>query len=333
MKLFRCCCGHRVFFENIRCEACRGNLGFNPFNLEMVTIDGGADHYVDSKGTRYRYCRNQMEFGNCNWLQRADAAEDYCGSCQLNRTIPDLTSPPNLERWSSLEQAKRRLVYSLLNHGLPVRSKTPVWPDGLAFDFIEDQRSNPNVGEQFVGTGHLDGVITVNVAEADDIFRLKMRLALGEFYRTVLGHLRHESGHYYYHLLIQNETADRFGEVFGNRDYDYSKALREYYEKGPCPDWNTRFISAYASAHPLEDWAETWAHYLLIKDSMETARAEGVVESPPDFKQELKIWIDMVININQINLDLGLEHPYPFVINDSVRDKFNFIDQLLVSTT
>lgn len=331
MKLFNCRCGHRVFFENIRCEACNSQLGFDPKSLEMISIDWISDHYEDSSGSAYRCCKNQIEFNNCNWLQRADAPEEYCWSCQLNRTIPNLSSPPNRGRWLSLEQAKRRLVYSLLTHDLPVRSRIQGWPDGLAFDFVEDQRSNPNVSEQFVGTGHQNGVITINVAEADDLFRLRMRLSVGEFYRTVLGHFRHESGHYYYHILVEDESLDAFQNKFGDAAQDYATALAAYYKNGPSQAWNSQFISAYASAHPLEDWAETWAHYLLIKDSIETACVEGLVKSSMYFEQALQTWIDTAIKVNQINQDLGLDHPYPFVITDPVRDKLIFIDRLLAA--
>ena len=333
MKPFNCRCGHRVFFESTRCVACQSELGFDAVALEMVAVDRSKDHYQGSSGIQYRPCKNQAEFGNCNWLQRIDAPEEYCRSCQLNRTIPDLTVPTNSDRWLTLEQAKRRLVYTLLSLDLPVRSKAQGWPDGLAFDFVEDQRTNPNVEEQFVGTGHLNGVITINIAEADEVYRLQMRSSLGELYRTVLGHCRHESGHYYYYLLVKDEFKDAFRLQFGDETDDYARALAQYHKHGPCQDWRKQFISAYASAHPLEDWAETWAHYLLIKDSMDTARGEGLVEASPGFEQDLTAWANIMITVNEINRDLGLEHPYPFVFSEAVRAKLNLVDQLLKLST
>lgn len=329
MKKFSCECGKRVFFENTQCIACHTDLGFDPITLEVLALDWKGDCYHDSSGRRYRPCKNQTDFSNCNWLVPEQTSERYCKSCQLNRTIPDLTSSGNRERWQILEKAKRRLVYSLLALELPVRSKVHGWPDGLAFDFIEDQRSNPLVREQFVGTGHLNGVITINVAEADDVYRLKMRTVMDEVYRTVLGHFRHESGHYYFSLLVVNKFTDAFRSRFGDERIDYTEALDSYYDNGPTADWDTQFISAYASAHPFEDWAETWAHYLLIRDGLETARAEGWVEPAQDLDHALQQWVDTTIKINQFNRDLGIEDPYPFIISDQVRDKLRFVHELL----
>ena len=331
MKQFRCRCGERVFFENTRCIACNTGLGFDPVSLEMVSVDWNGNTYADVRGQRYRLCKNQVDFDNCNWLIKEEAPEQYCKSCQLNRTIPNLKSAGNRKRWLILEKAKRRLVYSLLTHELPVLSQAHGWPNGLAFDFVEDRRSNPSVEEEFVSIGHLNGVITINVAEADDIYRLKMRTVMEELYRTVLGHFRHESGHYYFNLLVESECIEAFRLRFGDETIDYTGALENYYNNGPNADWTEQYISAYASAHPLEDWAETWAHYLLIKDGLETARAEGLIGAAQNQSLDytLQQWIDTTIKVNQISRDLGLEDLYPFILNDNVREKLQFIDDLL----
>ena len=331
MKRFRCRCGERVFFENTRCIACNTVLGFDSAALEVVSLDWNGTVYEAGRGQRYRYCKNHMDFDNCNWLVREEASEHYCKSCQLNRTIPNLKSGGNRKRWLMLEKAKRRLVYSLLTHKLPVLSQAHGWPNGLAFDFIEDKRSNPSVDEEFVSIGHLNGVITINVTEADDIYRLKMRTVMKELYRTVLGHFRHESGHYYFNLLVENQCIDSFRLHFGDETIDYTDALEDYYSNGPRADWTEQYISAYASAHPLEDWAETWAHYLLIRDGLETAQAEGLIGSMQDLNLDnvLQQWIETTIKVNQISRDLGLEDPYPFILNDKVCKKLHFVHDLL----
>ena len=331
MKRFRCRCGERVFFENTRCIACETVLGFDPITLEVLSLDWNGVAYEDDRGRSYKPCKNHADFNNCNWLIKKTAAEQYCKSCQLNRTIPNLKLAGNWERWSALEKAKRRLIYSLLTHRLPVLSQAHGWPNGLAFDFIEDKRSNPSVKEEFVGIGHLNGVITINVAEADDIYRLKMRTTMEELYRTVLGHFRHESGHYYFNLLVENDCIDSFRLQFGDETIDYTSALEDYYNNGPSADWSKQHISAYASAHPLEDWAETWGHYLLIKDGLETAQAEGLLGSVQSLSLDsgLQLWIDTTIKLNQLSRDLGLEDPYPFILNDKVREKLGFVHELL----
>ncbi len=323
MKRFECRCGERVFFENTRCLSCEADLGFDPTTLRMATSTGVDDSSFDND---YRVCRNKLDFDNCNWLLRSDSSDQYCVSCQLNRTIPHLNSGNNLVRWATLEREKRRLLYSLLDIGLPVKSKARGWPDGLAFDFIEDQRSNPAVLEPFITTGHLDGVITINVAEADQLYRLQMRLKLGEVYRTVLGHFRHESGHYYFNLLFGDHNMDSFRNVFGNETTDYARALDVYYGMRSTTGWESNFISAYASSHPLEDWAETWAHYLLIWDSLETACTEQNLEAPRHVDDIIDQWIDTAIHFNQTARSLGLDDPYPFVINEAIRNKLRFVD-------
>src|SRR6185436_17928775 len=188
-----------------------------------------------------------------------------CRSCRLDKVIPNLANAGAKEGWHRLESAKRRLLYTLIDLGLPV--------EGLAFQFLEDAP-----GGNKVFTGHEGGVITINVAEADDPFREKMRVQMGEAYRTLLGHFRHEVGHHYWERLVsQSDRLAGFRERFGDERADYDQARQRHYEQGPPADWGTRFVSVYASMHPWEDWAETWAHYLHMTDTLETARAHGVV--------------------------------------------------------
>jgi len=326
MKRFECSCGERIYFENTLCLSCRATLGFDPNTLQMVALD---QYGADDSGYFFRVCKNSLDFGVCNWLLPAEGSEYYCLSCQLNRTIPQLTAGDNLNRWRKLETAKRRLLYTLLELGLPVSSQTRSWPGGLAFDFIEDQRSNPTVPDQFVNTGHLNGVITINVAEADELYRMQMRQMLGELHRTVLGHFRHESGHYYFNFLINAKNMEAFRDRFGDESTNYSLALDTYYSNSRGPDWTPNFISRYASSHPFEDWAETWAHYLMVTDTLDTASAEGLLRPAGVFDEAIDQWTDMTVQINQVARSMGLDDPYPFTINDVVRSKLCFVDDVI----
>ncbi len=285
-------------------------------------------------GSSYRHCENRLNYDNCNWLVSYPDPDAYCVSCRLNRTIPNLSSESNLAHWAELERAKRRLVFALLGFRLPVQSKVRGWPFGLAFDFIEDQRSNPLVEEEHVSTGHAGGVITINVSEADDVTRAMARKQMNESYRTLLGHFRHESGHYYFGFLVDSERCgERFRELFGDAQSDYDTALAEYYQNGPVDGWRDRYISAYASAHPAEDWAETWAHYLHMMDSLETAAGNCTlglgVETDDRFASLIGQWMHLTVALNELNRSMGLRDAYPFVISEQVAAKLRFIHDLL----
>ena len=247
--------------------------------MKMVAVETrGASEWIVTGDAKYRPCRNYSEFNVCNWLLPADSDSTYCIACELNEVIPSLEAPANRAWWSNLEAMKRRLVYSLLRLELPLVSRYKDRERGLAFAFLEDQRRNPNVMEEFVLTGHAEGLITVNLAEADLINREIARQSLGEAYRTLLGHFRHESGHYYFdRLIVDRDRRDDFRNIFGDERQDYSKALDEYYSAERCHDFDSEFISAYARAHPIEDWAECWAHYLHMFDTLETAAEHGLV--------------------------------------------------------
>ena len=111
-------------------------------------------------------------------------------------------------------------------------------------------------------TGYANGVITINILEADDVARVSARSALNERQRTILGHFRHESGHFLWDRLFKRlPLSSEFKAIFGDPDKDYQKSLNQYYKDGPQSDWSSRFITAYASSHPLEDFAETWNHF------------------------------------------------------------------------
>lgn len=310
MRRLYCRCERPVFFNNHQCVHCGRQLAFDSRTL---TMDAEPE-----PGAGLPFCANRHSAVRCNWLADAGNATGYCLSCSLSKIIPSLNKPENLERWRKLEAAKRRLVYDLLSIGLPVdRSR-------LRFEFKEDGRTNPFVGDQFVSTGHRAGVITINAAEADEVFREKMRQQMNEPWRTLLSHMRHESGHYYFDLVVDDANRDDARAVFGDETVRYDQTLEQYYRNGPPADWRDRYISAYASAHPAEDWAECWAHYLHIRAILETAAAANLVAVVTDGDWYDR-FIELVVSLNEIMRSLGLPDAYPFVLNKSVAQKIDFV--------
>jgi hypothetical protein len=258
-----------------------------------------------------------------------DAAdpEGLCLACRLNNVIPDLGDGDRRQLWAQVETAKRRLVYSLLRLGLPVVPKAADAERGLAFDIKTEQPA------ERVLTGHAHGIITLNASEADPVTREKVRLAMNERYRTLLGHFRHEIGHYYWERLIRDGAAlARFRERFGDERADYAAALQRHYAADAPPVAPDGFISHYAAAHPWEDWAETFAHYLHIVDTVETAQEFHLTPRPAggagpidDFDQLLRQWLELTVALNALNRSMGLEDAYPFVISPAVQDKLAFV--------
>jgi hypothetical protein len=365
MKIFHCDhCDQLVFFENVRCLACDHALAYAPDVDDVLSLEPAEGEGLwqsaraDAAGRTYRLCANYDRANVCNWAIPAEDPEALCASCRLTRVIPDLTQPGHPEAWYRLEVAKRRLVYSLLRLRLPVASKAADPEGGVAFELLADTEAKP------VLTGHRDGVITINVAEADDAEREQRRRQLHEPYRTLLGHFRHESGHYYWErLLARGDRLDAFRERFGDERADYAAALQRHYEEGPSADWQARFISAYASAHPWEDWAETWAHYLHMTDTLETAAACGLSLRPrradepsfkttaqepcradePSFKttaqepsrvafeRNVAAWFPLTYVLNNLNRGLGLPDGYPFVLSPPVIDKLRFVHETIAA--
>lgn len=351
MKIFHCDhCQNLVFFENISCLRCGHALAYLPDIRDVGSLDSLGNNLWRSPaqlGSReYRLCENYTQENVCNWAIPADDPHSLCQSCRLTSVIPDLNQPGNKEAWYRLEVAKRRLVYSLSNLALPLLNRDDDPDHGLAFEFLADVPD----AEKPVLTGHANGVITINIAEANDPEREKRRVAMHEPYRTILGHFRHEIGHYYWYRLLQSTNRlDAFRELFGDDQADYSAALQNHYEQGAPPDWQNRFISAYASSHPWEDWAETWAHYLHMTDTLETAAASGLSLKPrrkdePALKSDPKLakrsifdqmiadWFPLTYVLNNLNRGLGLPDGYPFVLSEPVIEKLRFIhDTIAVS--
>ena len=343
MRLFACPnCDQRLYFENSRCLACGSEVLYDPVETEFVLL--GGSNFA---------CLN-ADPALCNW--RAPEAQSFCRACALNKTIPDMSVEGNRDRWIRVEAAKRRLIYALLSFGLEVRPKaTPDDQAGIAFDFLADPIGAGPGGEHIL-TGHDNGIITLNVAEADSVEREKMRVEMGETYRTLLGHFRHEIGHFYWDRLIRDDPARlaRSRELFGDDTRDYGQALQGLYNNPPAPGWEAEHISAYAASHPWEDWAETWAHYLHIVDTLEMAKSldmsigamktaggelalpneqavgrDGSGHERSDFDTVLEQWIVLSNASNSINRCMGLPDLYPFVISRVVADKLAFIDSVL----
>jgi hypothetical protein len=333
MKRFNCSCGVRVFFDDYWCTACGADLGYAPRLDEFLGRQpAGNRDFHGADGSPWKACRNRDEHLVCNWLLPADDAGMFCVACRLNSVIPNLSTEHNLRLWRRVEHAKRRLVYSLLRFQLPLDGSLSRPP--LRFEFLEDQRSNPQVAESLVMTGHRAGIITINLLEADDVARHAVREQMSERYRTLLGHFRHESGHYYQELLVpEGPPKLEYRSLFGDERSDYAAALDHYHAAGPAPDWGASHISPYASCHPMEDWAECWSHYLHITDGLETARAAGFVSDPPadDWEDEVSLWMSVSVRLNELARGLGIDDPYPFVLSSPVRAKLAFIHRRLAA--
>ncbi|MBE7178566.1 MAG: putative zinc-binding metallopeptidase, partial [Mucilaginibacter polytrichastri] len=249
MKVFACDnCGHLVFFENTRCEKCGHDLGFCAEDLQLHALepaDDGKFTLQNKDDKSYRYCVNHAH-NVCNWLVEDSGDGLFCTACRHNRVIPDLTNQDHLDRWSKVERAKHRLIYQLIKLGLPLPTKSEDPIKGLSFDFMSDTGT-----EKKVMTGHDNGLITLNITEADDVEREMTRRQMQEAYRTLLGHFRHEIGHYYWDMLIDNtDNLLAYRDLFGDDRVDYQQAIDKHYENGAPADWQSSYISAYAAMHP-----------------------------------------------------------------------------------
>ena len=336
MRVFHCACGRRLFFENDICTGCGRQVGFDATTLQMRTLEGPGPRHADASGEgRWRRCQNGLLHASCNWLLPADADDLLCRACRLNRTIPDLGKPGNATYWAALEAAKRRTLYTFLGLGLDFEQPGPNGEPSLAVEFLEDQSRNPQVVDEQVFTGYGAGVVTINVAEADDVQRELTRTSLNESYRTLLGHVRHESGHFYFERLVAGTRHHaRFRELFGDETVDYAAALQAHYARAPEDSWPEHYISAYAQSHPLEDWAESWAHMLHALDTVETARANGLVPSPgaaETFESWLSTWMTLTVTLNELNRSMGVRDAYPFTLTPAVIRKLGFARSVLWS--
>lgn len=375
LRAFRCVCGVPVFFRNSDCLSCGRALGYDPRQRTLLALEAeagtsgggsgsdGGEVLVEARPAsslhlrrpgRFRRCANAVSAARCNWLvpddERNGAGERplFCVSCRLNRVIPDQTVADNQRDWGLIEQAKRRLVSQLLGLGLPVASRLAGAGGedverGLMFDFLRP------FGGSTVLTGHANGLITLNVDEADDATRESIRARLREPYRTLLGHFRHEVGHYYWDRLVAGTGwQPEFRQLFGDERADYGAALERNYRLGPPPDWANWHVSAYASSHPWEDWAETWAHYLHMVDALDTGLSFGLdaddvevdvqpfdaaVLSRPDpaFLKLVNAWVELTALLNEMSRSMGEPDFYPFVLGAAVVRKLHLVHRVVTS--
>jgi hypothetical protein len=338
MKLFECQhCGQPLYFENTRCESCGHKLGYLSDKETITALEEDADAFraLAEPSGRYRYCAN-AQYEVCNWLVPA-GGDAYCAACRHNRTIPDQSVPENLINWRKIEIAKHRLFYTLLRLRLPLATKQED-PNGLAFDFVASSSGGSLM------TGHANGLITINISEADDAERERQRKNLAEPYRTLLGHFRHEIAHYYWDRLIKDSPSlAEFRQLFGDERQDYTQALQANYRNGPPANWPEHYVSAYASSHPWEDFAETWAHYFHMVDTLETANAFGMRVRPrvsmgadlatsidfdphlADMERIIDSWLPLTFAMNSINRSMGQADLYPFVLAPPAIVKLSFV--------
>lgn len=331
MRSFKCSvCGQLLFFDNSRCLRCGSELGYEPTSGVLDVIDDG---------TRDRQCANRR-LASCNWLVPVDDPGILCTSCRLTTVRPNDSEAAALVEFADAETAKRRLIHQLNELGLDVVGKEDDPERGVAFEF----RSS---SEEQVMTGHDGGVITLDLSESDDAHRERVRQDLGEPYRTVLGHLRHEIGHYYWDLLVRDsDWLPRFRGLFGDERTDYALALQSYYDSGPQLDWPERFISGYAAAHPWEDWAESWAHYLHLRATLQTVESFSLDTSKTPFQITpfepdalydpdtptaiaflgwINTWVVLTTVLNETARSMGQPDVYPFVMNRAAVTKLHFV--------
>lgn len=351
-RSYGCRCNRAIFFGNTHCLNCDTPLGYEPQLGKVFSLAPGPDtdtwqlagpYVPDGHYNLYHRCANKDTPARCNWLVQKEDRQPFCLSCRLNRTIPDLSNAVNGILWGKIEGAKRRVISALIALGLPITSRTEDPQRGLAFDLL---RSPENGGR--VLTGHRDGLITMNIEEADDVKREQTRTSMHEPYRTLVGHFRHEIGHYYWNRLIEGTTwTESFRDLFGDERADYNAALRKNYSTGPDPNWKFTFISAYASVHPWEDWAETWAHYMHMIDTLGTAMSFGLKpdsiampfdpfeadvlwRAEPDddanrFLSFLNSWLKLSAVMNELCRSMGQPDFYPFTLSGSAVTKLHFV--------
>ncbi|ALI97794.1 zinc-binding metallopeptidase family protein [Rufibacter tibetensis] len=351
MRTFHCSCGNKLFFENSFCVSCNREVGWCPVckGIHAMELDGKGGYICTNQECRSHVvkCYNYSTYNVCNRMVETPAGQNpnfqqLCNYCQLTETIPDLSVEGNAQKWYDLEVAKRRLLYLLDELGLPYGSKASNFELPLSFDFKEDVEASPVLGwiglekGEKVFTGHADGKITINLSEADPVEREKLRVSFGETHRTLIGHFRHEIGHYYWQLLIQDKDEEAYKAVFGDHENPtYSEAMDHYYKNGPKPYWRNSYISAYATMHSWEDFAETWGTYLDMMAVLDTADNQDLLDLPsenlvdPQLEEMLLRYADLSLKVNEVNRSLGLPDLLPETFSAPVVEKLTYIHRLI----
>jgi hypothetical protein len=340
MRDFNCPnCGQRLAFENSECLNCGSSLGFSLDQMALLVIakrNEDSDHAGAVAAADFQLCANLYD-AECNWLVPVDHPGGLCASCALTIERPNDDDTVGLPEFARAEAAKRRLVAELHDLKLPIvgRGEDPDY--GLAFRLLSSAHEK-------VITGHENGVITLDLAEGDDVHREQLRVEMDEPYRTLLGHFRHEVGHYYFYRLIRSpEYLQRFTELFGDPDADYQAALDRHYREGAPAGWDQTFVSSYATMHPAEDWAETFAHYLHIRDTLDTSASCGLAPAaatfdrpplgPSAFQTIIEMWLPLSWSLNMVNRSMGHDDLYPFVLPPAVLDKMQFVHAVIEEVT
>ncbi len=327
MRLFSCpVCQQQVYFDNSACLACGSEIAFAPDVMQMVAV-GAPDG-------AHRCCVQRTTSDLCNWAIEAADPIERCRSCRLTGAESVVGADALRAR---AEAAKRQVLYTLLQLGVPFAPK-------MGDDDLQGLRfvwTLPAPGGAPTFTGQQNGTITLNLNEADDAHREATRISFGEPQRTVLGHLRHELSHYFFHRFVEGWPAiEDFRATFGDERADYSAALEQHYQQGPRADWQQFFISAYAASHPWEDWAETCAHYLLMVEAVDTAAAWGLrlaspasppvqpgdaAASAPVERLVLDQWLPLARFLNAMSRSLGLPDSYPYLLPPPVLGKLRLV--------
>ncbi|WP_417516610.1 zinc-binding metallopeptidase family protein [Minwuia sp.] len=345
MKFYRCACEARLFFENTNCTSCGREVGWCPYCNAIRAVEPGGDGTYRCTntecGVQLIKCSNYLNENVCNRFLDAPGEAEFCDCCRLNDTVPDLSVEGNREKWARLEAAKRRLIYILDDLGLPYGTKEDGLDPPLSFDFKADVLPDDIVyrtmgEEERVFTGHDYGKITINIQEADDVEREKLRVDLGEAQRTLIGHFRHEIGHYYWDLLVPEQHLETFKTLFGDHENPtYQDALKRHYEEGPPDGWQQSYISSYATMHPWEDWAESFAFYLDMISVLTTAANVGLIApvDRDDFKSMLDRFSSLGLVLNELNRTMGLLDLVPGVITPPVEEKLRLVHQVIRTAT
>ncbi len=343
MQPFPCSvCQQLLFFDNSTCLRCGSRLGYVPDEGQLIAVRTVSDGVERADGTqgKYRPCANQL-VARCNWLIPADDPAALCASCRLTSVRPNNNEVDSLEAFADAEAAKRRLLHQLMELGLPVIDRSTDTEHGVSFELLSSRGQN-------VTTGHDSGVITLDLSESDDAHREFVRQQLGEQYRTVLGHLRHEIGHYYWpRLVLDTDRLDSFRTLFGDERVSYEAALEQHYATGPEVDWSGTHVSQYATMHPWEDWAETFAHYLHIHAGLATASSIGLDVGEParsaghaawstrdhiEIGPMVQSWLGLTIALNAMARSIGQSDLYPFVLSPVVVEKLDFVHRSIART-
>ncbi len=346
VRRFNCTCGNSVFFENNQCVACSSELGWCPVCAAIGPIiresNGGYRCGHQTCGVALTKCYNYAHENVCNRCVVTShdvGGHTLCDYCRFNETIPDLSVKDNRKKWLRLERGKRRLLYTLDLLRLPYGDDRDGIESKLSFDFKDDVAPERkwlwvmSKGEQ-VYTGHANGKITINLREADHVEREKARVSFNEAHRTVIGHFRHEIGHYYWDLLVKSQCEADCIAIFGDHDNpNYSEALEKYYKEGPAPGWEQSFVSNYATMHSWEDFAETFATYLDMISVLDTAFNMGFLMdmdvTSADFKTMTDQYARLGVLFNEVNRSMGLLDLVPEILAPRIMEKMSFVHDLL----